>query len=47
MRVAAADAIPLAPERLKDWLKAGYHLLTLAFVLLVLIYGAVALPVPL
>ena len=25
MRVAAADAIPLAPERLKDWLKAGYH----------------------
>lgn len=25
MRVTAADAIPLAPERLKDWLEAGYH----------------------
>ncbi|WP_353183310.1 tRNA epoxyqueuosine(34) reductase QueG [Bosea sp. (in: a-proteobacteria)] len=25
MRVAAADAIPLAPERLRAWLEAGYH----------------------
>ncbi len=25
MRVAAADAIPLAPDRLKAWLEAGYH----------------------
>ncbi|MGO4282747.1 tRNA epoxyqueuosine(34) reductase QueG [Bosea sp. TAB14] len=25
MRVAAADAIPLAPGRLKAWLEAGYH----------------------
>ncbi|SIR58737.1 epoxyqueuosine reductase [Bosea sp. TND4EK4] len=25
IRVAAADAIPQAPERLKTWLEAGYH----------------------
>lgn len=25
LRVAAADAIPLAPDRLKAWLEAGYH----------------------